>query len=277
MNKEVEAVPVIMINSNQLEAICKVLADTSHGLTGSDIGHLLRQLGINDPDPAMTKWRRLYNALAARQNNDMHGSSICQFIEMAMEPVRFLGARERFEERRDALNQAISFLGYSLGEDGKLIKGNTAKTLPESEMRANRLRGELQRRQVHANVLQVCQARLLQKDYFYAVLEATKSIAEKIRQKSGLFSDGGTLVDEAFGIPKNGYPLLAFNSLQTESEKSEHKGLANLIKGLFGAFRNPTAHQPEHTWPVSENDALDLLTMASLIHRRLDAAVPTSR
>ena len=263
------------INNNQLEAICKVLADTANGLTGSQIGHLLEQLGIHDPDPSMTKWKRLFNALAAKQNGDRHGASVCNFIQAAMEPVRFSGQSSRFEERRDALNKVIAFLGYSLGGDGKLRTGVTAKTLPEAEKCANRLRTELEHRDVHSDVLQVCQARLLRHDNFYAVLETAKSVAEKIRQKSGLTSDGVALVEEAFGIPKDGYPLLAFNSLQTDSEKSEHKGLINLIKGLFGAFRNPAAHQPEHTWHVSEQDAVDLLTIASLIHRRLDGAVRT--
>lgn len=272
---EVGLVTIPSINSNQLEAICKVLADTEKGLTGSEIGHLLGQLGIHDPDPSMTKWKRLYNALAAKQNNDRHGANVCQFIQAAMEPVRFSGQSDRFEERRDALNQVIAFLGYSLGDDGTLRKGEAAKTLTEAERRANSLRIELQRRGVHYDVLNVCQARFLRQDYFYAVLESAKSVAEKIRQKSGLNSDGALLVDEAFGIPKGGYPLLAFNSLQTDSEKSEHRGLANLIRGIFGAFRNPTAHEPEHTWYVSEQDALDLLTIASLIHRRLDKAVHT--
>ncbi len=264
-----------LIQSNQLEAICNVLADTEKGLTGSEIGRLLRQLCIDDPEPSMTKWKRLHNALAAKQNGDGHGASVCQFIQAAMEPVRFSGQSEKFDERRDALNQVIAFLGYSLGDDGKLRKTEAAKTLTEAERRANRLRTELHRRRVHSDILNVCQARFLQKDYFYTVLEAAKSVAEKIRQKGELTSDGVSLVDAAFNIPKSGYPLLAFNSLQTDSEKSEHKGLSNLMKGLFGAFRNPTAHQPEHTWPVSEEDALDLLTIASLIHRRLDNAART--
>jgi len=264
------------INNNKLEAICRVLADTEKGLTGSEIGHLLGQLCIDVPDRSMTKWKRLYNALAAKQNSDGHGAVVCQFIQAAMEPVRFSGQVDRFEERRDTLNQVIAFLGYSLGDDGKLRKGETAHTLTEADQRANRLRNELQRRGVHSDVLKVCQARFLRQDYFYTVLEAAKSVAEKTRQKSALASDGAPLVDDAFGIPKNGFPLLAFNSLQSDSEKSEHKGLANLMKGLFGAFRNPTAHQPEHTWHVSEQDALDLLTIASLIHRRLHNAVRTS-
>lgn len=52
-------------------------------------------------------------------------------------------------------------------------------------------------------------------------------------------------------------------------------GLMNLIKGLFGAFRNTTAHAPKIHWQITEQAALDILTTISLIHRRLDSAVRT--
>ena len=72
-------------------------------------------------------------------------------------------------------------------------------------------------------------------------------------------------------------PFLAFNTLQTESEQSEQKGMMNLMKGFFGTFRNTTAHAPKISWSVNEQDALDLLTMASFLHRRLDTAARTPR
>ena len=72
-------------------------------------------------------------------------------------------------------------------------------------------------------------------------------------------------------------PFLAFNSLRTDSEQSEQKGLLNLLKGMFGTFRNPTAHAPKISWNMTEQDALDLLTMASFLHRRLDGAARTPR
>ena len=113
------------------------------------------------------------------------------------------------------------------------------------------------------------------KTNIHAVLEAAKSVAQKIRDKTGLTSDGSQLVDEAFGKGKKAYPVLAFNSLATESEQSEHSGLMNLIKGFFGTFRNPTAHAPRFAWKIGEQDALDTMTLASLLHRRLDQAVKT--
>jgi len=117
---------------------------------------------------------------------------------------------------------------------------------------------------------------LLADNYFHTVFEATKSIAEKIRSKTGLTTDGAPLVDEAFSF-KNKLPHLALSSLQTESEKSEQKGFANLLKGVFGTFRNTTAHAPKVIWVIEEQDALDILSTISLIHRRLDNAIEAKR
>lgn len=82
---------------------------------------------------------------------------------------------------------------------------------------------------------------------------------------------------KAFSLGQAGMPFLAFNSLRTDTEKSEQSGLTNLFVGMFGAFRNVTAHGPKISWNMTEQDALDLLTLVSLLHRRLDNAVPTGR
>lgn len=260
-----------------LERICAVLADTTTGLTGSEIGRLLHDLGISDPEPGMTKRHRLYEALRARQQHDRCGNLIVAFVHRAMDPVRYTGNFGHFESKRHELNEVLAFCGLSLGEDGKLRQQTTARTLTEAEERAGRLRAELRRRGVHGDVLAFCRAELLQKNYFHAVFEATKSVAEKIRSRAGLTADGAALVDQAFGRGKAGMPFLAFNSLQTEIERSEHAGLMNLMKGMFGAFRNVTAHVPKVMWEITEQDALDLLTIASLLHRRLDGAFRTPR
>lgn len=264
-------------NEAHLEKICDVLAETSHGLTGTEIGRILRDLGIDDPLQGMTKRHRLYEALRLRQQRHRCGNHVVEFIHRAMEPVRYMDKTEVFASRREELNHVLIFCGYALGEDGKLGPRVPARTLPEAEERAGRLRAELQRRGVHGDVLAFCRSELLQKNYFHAVFEATKSVADKIRARTGLTGDGSELVDQAFGCGKVGMPFLAFNALQTDTERSEHTGMMNLMKGMFGAFRNVTAHAPRASWPISEQDALDLLTIASLLHRRLDAAVRTPR
>jgi uncharacterized protein (TIGR02391 family) len=118
-------------------------------------------------------------------------------------------------------------------------------------------------------VLRFCRQELLADNYFHAVLEAVKSVADKLRARTGLTDDGAALVDRALtGDP----PMLAINPLKTESEKNEQRGFANLLRGTFGMFRNTTAHEARINWPMTKEDAEDLFSLVSLIHRRLDAA-----
>jgi uncharacterized protein (TIGR02391 family) len=267
--------PVPNFAENVLEQICSVLADTSSGLTGGEIGKLLHQCGIDDPTPRDTKRYRLHTALSKQQRHDGCANRVIDFIQRAMSPVLYTGKHEVFEQRRQKLNSVLAFGGFQLGDDGNLRKRERAQTLTDAEERADQLRRTLRERGVHHDVLRFCRAELLQDNYFHAVFEATKSVADKIREKSGLTTDGAPLVDKAFGGVNSGYPVLAFNELDTETKKSEHKGLMNLLKGMFGTFRNTTAHAPKITWPIDEQDALDMLSLASLLHRRLDESVNT--
>jgi hypothetical protein len=66
--------------------------------------------------------------------------------------------------------------------------------------------------------------------------------------------------------------LVAINSRSTKTELDEQKGFANLCKGLFGMFRNPTAHDPRIERTIVDEELLGTLTAISLVHRRLDAA-----
>ncbi|WP_262509628.1 TIGR02391 family protein [Tannerella serpentiformis] len=66
------------------------------------------------------------------------------------------------------------------------------------------------------------------------------------------------------------FPLLPTPILP--SEKSEHRGFCNLLKGLCSMFRNPAAHEPKIHWEISEQDALEILGIISYCHRRLDKA-----
>jgi uncharacterized protein (TIGR02391 family) len=200
------------------------------------------------------------------------------FIKKAMNPVLYHASPpEYFPTFRGRLNKPLAFAGYQVNERGEIIPVTAARTLSEADLRADRLQSALRTRQVHPDVLKFCRAELIQENYFHAVLEATKSVSEKIRAKSGLTGDAGELAQKAFSLGQAGMPFLAFNSLVTDTEKSEQSGLMNIFIGMFGAFRNVTAHGAKITWNVTEQDALDLLTLISLLHRRLDAAVPTGR
>ena len=116
-------------------------------------------------------------------------------------------------------------------------------------------------------------------NYFHAVFEATKGLAERIREKTDLEVDGVMLVKQAFERPQNGLPKLAFNTLATETEQNEHDGFVNLLLGLFRLFRNPISHIPKVKWQRDVEDAVDCLTLISFLHFVLDEChpVPASR
>lgn len=264
-----------------LEAMAKVLGDTSDGLTGSEIERLLAQCGIADVAGPVTKWRRLFDALATRQSADHVGNNVAAFVQKAMSPARYVGQSHVFGDRQARLNQVLALAGLRLDDSGTLVIATVARTASEAEARAGRLRAELIRRQVHADVLKACRTELLQNNYFHAVLEATKSMAEKVRNLGARQEDGAELIYEVFGNRDRDRrartPPAAFNSLRTQLEESEHRGLMQLMLGVFAVFRNPAAHELKDKWAVTEQEALDLLTMVSFLHRRLDAAVQVPR
>ena len=250
-----------------MEAACRVLADTERGLTGAQIERLLQEIKIADVSPGITKWKRLFNALAEAQNQHQIGNHLILLINLAMNPVNYARDPGAFRWRRDELNVVLAFSGFFVRDDGRVGYADKATTLDAARARAGRLKAALENRNVHVEVLNYCRAELLDENYFHAVFESTKGVAERIRSMSGLAMDGAELVNRAFSTQN---PILVLGSLATESEKSEQKGFAHLLVGLFGAVRNPLAHAPKTNWPMSEQDAVDILTLVSLIHRKLD-------
>jgi hypothetical protein len=177
-------------DSQQLEAIARILGNTANGLTNSQISHLLRDCEILDTSPGITKWQRLYNAFAEFQNKHQVGNHVVVFVSKAKNPAKYTVTPELFEERRTQLNGVLAFCGMTVGDDGKVRRVTKAANLDEALARADRLRSALRQRNVHADVLRFCNAEILAKNYFHAVFEAMKSITAKIRTLSGMTSDG---------------------------------------------------------------------------------------
>lgn len=117
-------------------------------------------------------------------------------------------------------------------------------TLSEVKKRADRLRVELEHRHLHPDVLRFCREDLIEgENCFHAVLEATKSVAQKLREKSGLALDGHALVDAAaLALGKAVVPVVAFNILTTDTLRSEHNGIVSIMRGYVQ--RLPEPHRP---------------------------------
>jgi uncharacterized protein (TIGR02391 family) len=260
--------PPPSFDASTVEQVCRILGDA---VTGAQIPNLIVRLKVPEAplDQQNTKWKRLFNAVATAQNRQQDGQPLLRLVLDVMKPVRFATPAE-FEQTRVLLNERLLLSGLEVAEDGTLHRAKAATTLGEAQKRADDLKAELARRGVHPDVLAFCRAELLERNYFHAVLEASKSVAHKLRTLTGETGDGTSLVDATCSTGSG--PRIAFNDLTTEWERSEQTGLATLLKGLFSTFRNPAAHAPKVLWATSRADALDMLRLASMLHRRLDKA-----
>ena len=86
------------LNQGVLERISKIIGDTSDGLKGSEIAYFLEQCNIKDVAPNITKWKRLYSALASVQSNEGQSNKILRFVQTVLNPVRYTD-QDAFEKK----------------------------------------------------------------------------------------------------------------------------------------------------------------------------------
>lgn len=266
-NKPITKEP--MISAVHLESICAMIADTDEGLTGSEITKILADCSLNDHSPSLNKRSRLYNAFVQFQNEKQCSNGILKFLGQAMNPGRYFNKEELFNYRLNELNKRLSLIGLEITKEAKYRKVAVAKTLTEAQERASHYKNKLELRSVHPEIIKYCNEELVKENYFHSVFEGVKSIAQRLRDLTGVHTDGNALADIVFSTSN---PLLKINPLQTDTHRSEHLGLASTIKGLFGLIRNPTAHTPKIKFVIDEAEALDIMTIVSFVHKKLDKA-----
>lgn len=85
-----------------------------------DLKYLIsfQQCNIKDVTPEITKWKRLYSALASVQNFDKCSNKILRFIQIVLNPARFTD-NQIFETKRKAINECLSYVGYELQSNGR--------------------------------------------------------------------------------------------------------------------------------------------------------------
>ena len=253
-----------ILESTTLERLAKILGDTEYGLTGTQIGQYLGLCGLNDRNPSLTKWKRLYFSFEDYQYRHQCSNGILKFINTIVNP-KYLSDNEKFENWQARINETLSYYGYELTDEGRFREVKAATTISEAQSRANQLLATLQSRNAHKEIFKYCKAELVDKNYFHAVFEASKGLLERIRVLSCVNTDGIPLVQYVFN-----HPVLVINDYETKQQKDEQKGFEAIMEGIVNMFRNPQAHQPKIEWPMTEQDALEILSLLSYCHRRLD-------
>lgn len=257
-------------SASLIEEVARVLGDH---LTGTQIDTVLSDATIEDVlGTGKTKWKRIYHSLFERQNKDKSGNCVIRFVTEAMTPVRYHDKPAEMSELQSMLNEILIHEGLRVTDGGKVAraKGGAAKTLDEATKRAGTIYKELQRRNVHPEVLRYCNIELFQKNNFHALLEASKSIPDRLRTMTGLKKDGASLVQETLLTREN--KLVSINAGEDETDRSEQTGFGNLIIGLLGMYRNTTAHPAKIHREVTDAELLEAFATFSMVHRRLDDA-----
>lgn len=150
----------------------------------------------------------------------------------------------------------------SVGETGYTMV-TWGKVAPVRQAPVRRLALE----NLHPRVIEVASSKFADGSYDAAVTEAMKSIDIRVRDLTGLNLSGTALMQEAFK-PKNA--LLDVSVEERRSGDDEREGYFYLFRGAVLGVRNPKAH--ELSRDDDPHEALEMLGLASLLHRRLDTA-----
>ena len=124
-------------------------------------------------------------------------------------------------------------------------------------------------RRFHSTVTLHSRKLFLEGNFFHAVFEAAKSYNVEVKKKSHSTKDGQALMLDVLGADKG---VLKITPCVSDTDRNIQDGVKFLSAGLMQAIRNPTAHEPALDWPISREDALDVLSFLSFLFRQLDKA-----
>jgi uncharacterized protein (TIGR02391 family) len=93
---------------------------------------------------------------------------------------------------------------------------------------------------LHPEILAVCKAHYEAGLYADAVFAGAKKLTKMVQKKAGEKLDGAPLMRKVFSRDN---PILRFNELKTESDRSEQEGMMHLFEGAALAIRNPRGHE----------------------------------
>ena len=263
------------IDRSLIESVCRVLGELT---SGYKITIMFKTLNFYDDDniqygkAVSTKWKRLRDAIIYECTQQHRARPFFQIIEYIMKPIDFVHAPDAWQENRKAINSSLIFYGFELTDSGKIIQTTAVESVADAQKRLQSFQNKLDMYEIHENVLQFCNKELLQNNYFHAILEASKSVLQRVREISELEPDGTALIQQALST-KNPVILIKGNMLKNETDRSLYNGLKNLLETIVSLYRNPTAHSPKLFDVTSETDAITAFNMMSLAHRILDNCI----
>lgn len=111
------------------------------------------------------------------------------------------------------------------------------------------------------------------RDFHEAVIAAWTALRDRLRERLGSNADGMDLIEEIYGARegrREGEPRLPLTDFDSETTRSMHHGLVNLLRGIVLYVRNPEQH--DQSFVASDKEAaFERLALLSLCARHVDA------
>lgn len=261
-----------LIDNALITSMSKIIGEI---LSGSEITRMFCVLDFPDFDNInkrpynTTKWKRLDETISYKCSTTKKATPLFKVIQYVMKPQDFINNAEGWHVWRRTINSHLMFYGYELDDAGTIISIQSVKSFTEAQKRLQSFQDKLYMYEIHPLVLEFCKEELFHENYFHAILEASKSVFQRVRDISELELDGSKLIQQAFST-KQPVILIKGNMLSSDTDRSLYNGLKNLIETIVSMYRNPTAHSPKLYDETSETDAITAFTLMSLAHRILD-------
>lgn len=249
-----------------LETLAQIIGDH---YTGSEITRLFNRSGYSEiVHNGGTKWRFVATAFdTLQQQGSGTPNHVLKVIQTACNPQGWIGRRENFDAFLNSVNEVLAFYGLKIDENGSLNQISGRSSTVRQTKSADEVAFEAHG--FHSEIIKHGRSHFCRGAYFHAVFECCKIFDFAVQNNTGLNKSGQPLMSEALSL--NG--PIKLNSQQKQSEKDEQQGIMYLCMGLMNAIRNPQAHEPELHWPMSREDALDVLALISFLFRKLERAV----
>jgi len=110
--------------------------------------------------------------------------------------------------------------------------------------------------------------KFLKGEYSSSVSEACKALEGLVRKKSGIEDSGTGLMGKAFG--DDGALAVSLPGLTGETRGSVRRGIMHMCMGIMSSVRNPISHEPEIDFPMTRDDALDVLGVIGYLCRQVE-------
>ena len=254
------------LSLSALEHIARIVGER---YTGSEISELFRKAGFPEVrHDGSTKWRFVYASLERLQTEKYGIHNVVRVIQKLCDPQEYFGQAEYHKAIIENVNEVLSFYGLEVdSETGKIARMRSIKPS------LRKLRSEAEEifdsRHLHQEVRKHARLLFTEGKHFHAVFECCKAFDKLVQEKSHIKEHGSRLMRTALSLQGP----LKINTQRTLTERNEQDGVKHLCTGLMRAIRNPEAHEPELDWPLTRQDALDVLSLVSFLWRRVDSSI----